>query len=77
MRLRIKALAAPAIGITTLEISSAAFFDSGSALLSDAGKAILRDVAVNLMSARFRGYQITVEGQTDDTPINTAQFPSN
>jgi chemotaxis protein MotB len=63
--------------ITTLEISSAAFFDSGSALLSDAGKAILRDVAVNLLSARFRGYQITVEGHTDDTPISTAQFPSN
>jgi chemotaxis protein MotB len=63
--------------ITTLAISSAAFFDSGSALLSDAGKAILRDVAVNLLSARFRGYQITVEGHTDDTPISTAQFPSN
>jgi len=63
--------------ITTLEISSAAFFDSGSALLSDAGKAILRDVAVNLMSSRFQGYQITVEGHTDDTPISTAQFPSN
>ena len=63
--------------ITTLEISSAAFFDSGSALLSDAGKTILRDVAVNLMSPRFEAYQITVEGHTDDTPISTAQFPSN
>jgi len=63
--------------ITTLEMSSAAFFDSGSALLSDAGKAILRQVAVNLLSPRFEGYRITVEGHTDDTPISTAQFPSN
>jgi flagellar motor protein MotB len=63
--------------ITTLEMSSAAFFDSGSAQLSNAGKTILQEVAVNLLSPRFRGYQITVEGHTDDTPINTAQFPSN
>jgi chemotaxis protein MotB len=63
--------------ITTLEMSSAAFFDSGSASLSSAGKSILADVAVNLKSDRFEGYQITVEGHTDDSPINTAQFPSN
>jgi flagellar motor protein MotB len=63
--------------ITTLEMSSAAFFDSGSAQLSNAGKTILQEVAVNLLSPRFRGYRITVEGHTDDTPINTAQFPSN
>lgn len=63
--------------ISTLEISSAAFFDSGSAAVSDAGKSILRKVAVNLKSDISQGYRITVEGHTDDTPINTAQFPSN
>ncbi len=63
--------------ITTLEISSAAFFDSGSATVSDAGEAILRNVSVNLKSDKFRDYEITVEGHTDDTPIHTPQFPSN
>ncbi len=63
--------------ITTLEISSAAFFDSGSASLSKAGEAILRDVATKLASEALRGYRITVEGHTDDAPIATARFPSN
>ena len=63
--------------ITTLEISSAAFFDSGSAALSKAGESILRDVAVDLKSDKLKDYQITVEGHTDDTPINTPRFPSN
>lgn len=63
--------------ITTLEISSAAFFDSGSAALSKSGESILRDVTVDLKSEKLKDYQITVEGHTDDTPINTSRFPSN
>jgi chemotaxis protein MotB len=63
--------------ITTVQINSAAFFDSGYALLSGAGKSILRDVAVTLKSPEFAGYRISIEGHTDDNPINTAQFQSN
>lgn len=63
--------------ITTLEMSSAAFFDSGSASLSSAGKALLQEMAAALSADRFKNYRITVEGHTDDTPINTPQFPSN
>ncbi|SPF39393.1 conserved hypothetical protein [Syntrophobacter sp. SbD1] len=63
--------------ITSLDISSAAFFDSGSATLSPAGKGILHDVADNLKSEKFKDYQVTVEGHTDDAPINTSLFPSN
>ncbi|MFZ0943512.1 MAG: OmpA family protein [Syntrophobacteraceae bacterium] len=63
--------------ITSLEISSAAFFDSGSAILSPAGKAILHEVAENLKVEKFKDYLVTVEGHTDDAPINTALFPSN
>jgi flagellar motor protein MotB len=63
--------------ITTLDMGSAAFFDSGSASLSDAGKAILQGVLPRLAAALGEGYRIKVEGHTDDTPIDTAQFPSN
>ena len=63
--------------ITTLEINSAAFFDSGSAVLSSAGKHILQQVTGNLQSDAYKNYNITVEGHTDDTPIHTAMFPSN
>ncbi|MDR3424151.1 MAG: OmpA family protein [Alphaproteobacteria bacterium] len=63
--------------ISSLEINSAAFFTSGSADLSEQGKNILRGVAASLKSDRLKDYNITVEGHTDDTPIHTAQFPSN
>ena len=63
--------------ITILEMSSAAFFDSGSAALSAAGEAILRGELDKLDSDQYKNYEITVEGHTDDTPIHTAQFPSN
>ncbi|HUC69271.1 MAG TPA: flagellar motor protein MotB [Stellaceae bacterium] len=63
--------------ITTFEMGSAAFFGSGSASLSDAGKGILRGILAPLTAALAEGYRIRVEGHTDDTPIDTPQFPSN
>jgi chemotaxis protein MotB len=63
--------------ITMLEFGSAAFFDSGSATLSLSGQSILSKVAADLGAGAFDDYRITVEGHTDDTPIKTAQFPSN
>jgi flagellar motor protein MotB len=63
--------------ITTFEMGSAAFFASGSASLSDAGKAILSGILGPLTAAVAEGYRIRVEGHTDDTPIDTPQFPSN
>jgi len=63
--------------ITTLEMDSAAFFDSGSAVLSDNGKTILADVARKIQADEFKDYQVTVEGHTDDAPIKTPLFPSN
>lgn len=63
--------------ISMFEMSSSAFFGSGSADLSDSGKSILRDVAVELKSGEYQGYQIVVEGHTDDAPIATTQFSSN
>ncbi len=63
--------------ISMLEMSSSAFFGSGSANLSESGKSILRDVAVELKSNQYEGYQIVVEGHTDDAPIATTHFSSN
>jgi chemotaxis protein MotB len=63
--------------LTTVNMSSAAFFPSGSATISADGMAVLADVAQRLKSDELRDYLITVEGHTDDAPISTAQFPSN
>lgn len=63
--------------LTTIDIASAAFFDSGSATISESGKNLLKDVAVTIQSEKYKDFQVTVEGHTDDSPISTAQFPSN
>lgn len=63
--------------ITTVEMSSAAFFDSGSATLNPDGADILKDMAASFAQEKYQDYLITVEGHTDDNPIGTPQFPSN
>lgn len=63
--------------ILRIEMDSAAFFPIGTAALSDEGKGILRELMTRLTSPQYQAYTITVEGHTDDNPINTPQFPSN
>ncbi len=63
--------------ITTIELNSAAFFASGSARLSAEGERFLKELRMKLTGEEFIDYQITIEGHTDDTPINTPVFPSN
>ncbi len=63
--------------VQTIQIGSNAFFAPGSATLSDPGKSVLREVAATLKAARFDGFQITVEGHTDDEPVSGGAFPSN
>ena len=63
--------------ITTLAFDSAAFFSRGDATLNNSGKVILQEVVGNLTSEEYRDYMVTVEGHTDDEPINTLRFPSN
>jgi chemotaxis protein MotB len=63
--------------ITTVDMNSATFFPSGSATLSDDGKAVLVKVLASLNTSQYKDFVITVEGHTDDNPINTPQFPSN
>lgn len=67
----------PGDRITTIDMNSAAFFPSGNATLTDDGKTILRGVLAKLNTAQYQNFIITVEGHTDDNPINTPQFPSN
>jgi len=63
--------------LSAFEITGSALFGSGSATLTDGGKSILQGVAVQLGSDLSEGYQIVVEGHTDDSPIATQQFSSN
>lgn len=68
---------APGDRISSIDMNSASFFAVGSATLSDEGKKILDTVLATVRSDEFKDYQITIEGHTDDSPINTLQFPSN
>lgn len=63
--------------ITTIEMNSAPFYNVGSANLNAEGLALLDELLPTLSSPDYDGYTISVEGYTDDSPIRTAQFPSN
>lgn len=63
--------------ITAMQMSSSAFFDSGSATLTEEGKKILANEAEILKDPKYREYEITIEGHTDDMPVSNSAFPSN
>lgn len=49
-------------------------FDSGKADIYPEAKQVIRDIAALLVEEPNR---ISIEGHTDNTPINTPEFPSN
>lgn len=61
----------------TIEFTASAFYDPGSAEVRPEAIPILNRVAVTLLDQRYIGFQIEVQGHTDDTPIATKEFPTN
>lgn len=58
----------------TIEINDSVLFPAGQAKLQPASMSAMRAVAEVLANTDF---PITIEGHTDNLPINTPQFPSN
>jgi chemotaxis protein MotB len=58
----------------TVSLAEAGFFEPGSAVMPPKALAVVDRIAATL---RPQGYNVRVEGHTDNTPIHTAQFPSN
>jgi chemotaxis protein MotB len=58
----------------TISLAEAGFFDSGLAVMPPKALAIIDRIASQLQPLE---YGLRVEGHTDNTPIHTAQFPSN
>lgn len=58
----------------TIEIADSALFAVGQAVLNSESSQALHAVAEVIASSDF---PVTIEGHTDNVPINTAQFPSN
>jgi chemotaxis protein MotB len=57
-----------------VSLAEAGFFDPGSAVMPPSALAVIDRIASTLQPL---GQAIRVEGHTDNTPIHTAQFPSN
>jgi chemotaxis protein MotB len=57
-----------------IQIQDRIVFPSGEASLSADGRALVQKIARLI---KGEGYDLLVEGHTDDVPIATAQFPSN
>ena len=58
----------------TVSLAETGFFDPGSAVMHPESLAVVDHIAETL---RPLGYNLRVEGHTDNIPIHTAQFPSN
>jgi OmpA family protein len=58
----------------TISLAEAGFFDSGSAVMHKDSLPVVDRIAGTLHPLQ---YSLRVEGHTDNTPIHTAQFPSN
>lgn len=60
-----------------IEFASGSFFRPGSAELLPAAEQILIEISYQLEQPPYDLYYVDVEGHTDDSPIDTPQFPSN
>jgi len=60
-----------------LELSSASFYEPGSAEFRKEALPVLQGLATILNDFDYEDYLVEVEGHTDDVPIKTAKFPSN
>jgi len=58
----------------TVTLAEAGFFEAGSAVMNAKALAVVDRIAATLNP---QGYNFRVEGHTDNTPVHTAQFPSN
>ena len=58
----------------TISLAEAGFFDSGSAIMHAESLSVVDRIAGTMRPLQ---YNVRVEGHTDNTPIHTAQFPSN
>lgn len=58
----------------SIEINDSILFNPGQALLSPPAVEAMRAIAVVIAPGDF---PVTIEGHTDNVPINTQQFPSN
>lgn len=52
-------------------------FDSAKADIKEGALPILATIGGVLQDEKFEGTQISIEGHTDNVPINTVRFPSN
>lgn len=60
-----------------LNLDAGAMFTPGSADIKPAMVPILKELAGTLSQPRFDNYRLEIQGHTDNTPVKTAQFPTN
>jgi len=64
-------------GTITLELDSGAFFKPGGAELLDQAIPVLKSIYEEFASPIYKKFNISIEGHTDNDPINSFKFPSN
>ncbi len=60
-----------------IELSGCAFFQPGTAKMYEDAIPVLDKITQMIKAPKFQFYNIDVGGHSDDSPINTEQYPSN
>lgn len=60
-----------------LNLDSGAMFAPGSADIKPGMMPLLKELVGTFQQPRFENYRLEIQGHTDNTPVKTAQFPSN
>lgn len=61
----------------SMELASSSFFQSGNAKFTQAAVPMLEMLSKQMLKFAQKEIVVEVEGHTDDSPIATAQYPSN
>lgn len=60
-----------------MNLDAGAMFKPGSAEVRSEAMPLLKEMATTLGHPRFATYLLEIQGHTDDTPVATAQYPTN
>jgi chemotaxis protein MotB len=64
-------------GSITLQLDSGAFFKPGTADLTTQAIPVLTSIHEEFTSPIYQNFNVSIEGHTDDDPMNSFKYPSN
>ncbi|MBY0429736.1 MAG: OmpA family protein [Rhodospirillales bacterium] len=61
----------------TIVFSAQNYYKPGTAEIRDEGLPSMKRIAETITNPKYKGFQVEVQGHTDDIPLQSQQYPSN